>query len=368
MVYKRGNNWHVDVTVNGERYREALHTSDRREALALEKKRIAELQQGKGHTAADKDFARASFKDAAEAFIAERIGHVAQRTIQFERERVKPLSEFFGDKTITKIRADDVRAYQKMRREGGLSGKTINMEVGVLRLILKRAKTWHLLADDVKLFPKSPRVVGKVLTSDEKAHLFRVASSRPPWLTAFCAAVIAVSTTCRSVELKGLRWRDVDLFNQAMMVRRSKTEAGHRTIPLNRDAVLAFAKLKERSDLANASESAHYVFPTCERNKIDPTKPQKGWRSAWRSLTKAAGFPGFRFHDLRHQAITEMAEGGASDATIMAVAGHIDRAMMEHYSHVRMAAKRDALTKLESGLMEIPVIADVTKLGTKKAQ
>jgi hypothetical protein len=36
-----------------------------------------------------------------------------------------------------------------------------------------------------------------------------------------------------------------------------------------------------------------------------------------------------------------MAEAGASDATIMAVAGHVDQAMMEHYSHVRMAAKRD---------------------------
>jgi integrase len=60
---------------------------------------------------------------------------------------------------------------------------------------------------------------------------------------------------------------------------------------------------------------------------------------------------------LRHQAITEMAEAGATDATIMAVPGHIDRAMMEYYSHVRMAAKRDALDKLSIGLMEIPLKA-----------
>ena len=84
-------------------------------------------------------------------------------------------------------------------------------------------------------------------------------------------------------------------------------------------------------------------------------------------ITKAAGFAGFRFHDLRHQAITEMSEAGASDATIMAVAGHIDRAMMEHYSRVCMAAKRDVLSKLESGLMEIP-LGDVTKTAQKKSQ
>jgi hypothetical protein len=47
-----------------------------------------------------------------------------------------------------------------------------------------------------------------------------------------------------------------------------------------------------------------------------------------------------------------MAENGAADATMMAVAGHLSREMMEHYSHARMAAKRTALVKLESGLIK----------------
>lgn len=63
-------------------------------------------------------------------------------------------------------------------------------------------------------------------------------------------------------------------------------------------------------------------------------------------------FEGLRFHDLRHQAITELAERGASDATLMALAGHMSRAMMEHYSHARMAAKRAAVEGLETGLIQ----------------
>ena len=342
----------------------SLGTTDRREAFAIEKKRVAEIQQGKAATTADREFARMPFSEAAEAFLKERPGHVSERSIQFEKERLKPLKEFFGMKPIRKIRGDDIRGYQRARREAGLSNKTINMEIGVLRLLLKRAKTWTLVADDVKLFPKRPRIIPKVLTGEQKAHLFRVASSRPEWMVAYCAAVLAVSTTCRSVELKNLRWTDVDIFSQTMRVRRSKTEAGHRTIPLNRDATLALAKLRERAEAFGGGALEHCVFPACENNHVDPCTPQKSWRSAWRHLTKAAGFPGFRFHDLRHQAITEMAEAGASDATIMAVAGHVDQAMMEHYSHVRMAAKRDVLQKLESGLMEIPMAEDVT---TKKA-
>jgi len=62
-------------------------------------------------------------------------------------------------------------------------------------------------------------------------------------------------------------------------------------------------------------------------------------------------FRGFRFHDLRHQAKTELAESKASDQTIMGIAGHVSKKMLQHYSHIRMEAKRNALDALsmESG-------------------
>jgi hypothetical protein len=55
---------------------------------------------------------------------------------------------------------------------------------------------------------------------------------------------------------------------------------------------------------------------------------------------------GLRFHDLRHHAITELAESQASDQTIMSIAGHVSQRMLSHYSHVRMDAKRPALNAL----------------------
>lgn len=382
MIYKRGNHWHMDAMVNGVRYREALDTTDRRKALSLEKDRVSEIQQGKGASPSGKAFGRRPFSDVADAWLEERKGHIAERSIQFEKERLKPLREYFGRNTLAKIRADDIRSYQKHRLDKGLSGKTINMEIGVLRLLMKRAHTWSRVAEDIKLFPKRSRIVGKALTREQKAHLFRTAASQEEWLVAYCAAVLAVSTTCRSVELKGLHWCDVDLFAQTMRVTRSKTDAGHRTIPLNSDGMAALARLRARAEAVGSSAPDHFVFPACENGHIDPVRPQKSWRSAWRSLVSEAArqagresasvvlnaggrlsaarsawrlaaksFRGFRFHDLRHQAITELAEGGASDATLMAVAGHLTRDMLEHYSHVRMTAKRDAVSKLESGLM-----------------
>jgi integrase len=382
MIYKRGLHWHVDATVNGVRYREALDTTDKREALRLEKKRVSEIQQGKAASKSGKEFARKPFGEAAKLFLEERKPHVSARTIQFEQERLKPLAKFFGDKPLIRFKAEDVTGYQRKRLES-VAARTINMEVSVLRRMLKRAKLWTTVAEDVRMFPEHGQTVARVLTAEQKKTLFEAAASRPDWLVVHCAAVLAVSTTCRGVELKNIRWRDVDLFGRILTIRRSKTAAGHRTISLNSDAVAALARLRERAQFYEAAEPEHFVFPTCEHEQIDPTRPQKSWRTAWGNVLgeaarragrraaqqaigkgfragiaawrrAAAPYIGFRFHDLRHQAITELAETGASDATLMALAGHMSRRMLEHYSHVRMAAKRSATDRLESGLMFAP--------------
>jgi len=58
---------------------------------------------------------------------------------------------------------------------------------------------------------------------------------------------------------------------------------------------------------------------------------------------------GLRFHDLRHHSITELSEGQANDQTIMSIAEHISPKMLRHYSHVRLDAKRKALSGLSEG-------------------
>ena len=61
---------------------------------------------------------------------------------------------------------------------------------------------------------------------------------------------------------------------------------------------------------------------------------------------KRAGLQ-LRFHDLRHTCI-KTAEGQASEKTLMAIAGHVGRKMLEHYSHARMVAKRRPWTPSQS--------------------
>lgn len=60
---------------------------------------------------------------------------------------------------------------------------------------------------------------------------------------------------------------------------------------------------------------------------------------------------GFRFHDLCHQCITEMAENGVPEAAMQSIAGHLSKKMLDHYSHVRLTAKRKAVEGLGGGLI-----------------
>lgn len=54
-----------------------------------------------------------------------------------------------------------------------------------------------------------------------------------------------------------------------------------------------------------------------------------------------------RWHDARHTFVTDLAEDGAvSDGTIRQLAGHVSKKMLEHYSHIRMDAKRRAVAGL----------------------
>ena len=77
-----------------------------------------------------------------------------------------------------------------------------------------------------------------------------------------------------------------------------------------------------------------------------------------------------RLHDLRHTFATRLAENGASESTMLALMGHMSRAMLERYSHIRMAAKRDAVSgvtlrqKIENSEVVPVIVPVVAKIAT----
>ena len=161
----------------------------------------------------------------------------------------------------------------------------------------------------------------------------------------------------RGVEVKHVRRRDVDLEKVwdvesatgkgVLYVSHSKNETSKRPIPLNQAARDAVERMLKRADDLGHTDPTHYLWCASQHHKFDPTKPARKWDTAWRALRKAAGLPGFRFHDLRHTVVTDLLEAGEPEHVIEAVTGHLSRRMLEHYSHQRLKAKGQMLTRME---------------------
>jgi integrase len=379
-LFKREKTWWTDFSINGVRYRMSLDTTDWREAQSREKEKITQASMGK-LAPSSQQFARLAFIEAADRYVESRKLELAPRSVAKERELLRAPGEYFHNTSLHRITVEDLWAYREKRAAEGKAAVYINMEVGAIRRLLKRAKRWHLLAADIKPLKERHREA-RVLSPDQKLRLARLAGSRPDWQIARLAMILAFNTTMRGCEIRGLCWRDVDFIERTLTIRRSKTEAGQRVIPLNADAWAAVLELRERALTWFGELCADwFLFPHGEGRVLrpDPTQPMKGWRTAWRSLTRAIECPvcgqlqapaetcanddckadirgvkshlhGLRFHDLRHHAITELAESLTSEQTIMAIAGHVSPRMLAHYSHVRLDAKRRALDALGRGV------------------
>ena len=356
-LHKRRGIWHYKLKIEG-RWREfSTRTSSYQEARRIRRKAIEEQEEGRLPT----EIGKWKFERAATEWLSQRARHVAPQTLRIDRERLVPLIRVFAGSRLDEIASDrgsPIRAYQ-LARTRAVGNRTINLETKVLRMILRSAKLWSRVADDYKPLPENKRGPGRALSPEGEKRLFDVASSVPGWAVAYYAGLVAANTTARGCEIKGLRLSDVDLAARTITIRRSttKTDAGCRIVPLNTTAAWALTRLLERASLLGSNEPSHYVFPAFrfrhtkevgQGTGYDPTRPMRSWRSGWRALTRKAGFPGLRFHDMRHHCITKLAEAGVPEQTLMAIAGHVSREMLEHYSHIRMQAKRDAVAALEA--------------------
>jgi len=280
---------------------------------------------------------------------------MAQLTYVRAEKYLRRVIGFFGALPLREITADHIRTYQEGRlQEAGAD--CINHEISQVKQILTRVGAWHAIEDDYQRLPQRASEIGQVLTEEEKSRLIEAARSRPAWRVAYLATVLSANTTLGPKEIRHLRLGDLDIDNRLIWIRRGKTAFRQRNVPLNDDAAAAAKLLLERAKLLGATDAEHFLLPFRSGTRgatWDPSQPVKGWRSAWRSLTRVAGLSGKRFYDLRHHAITELDEHNISSRTIKAIAGHsLSSRLIEHYSHPRLEARRRAVELINFPCLE----------------
>lgn len=355
-VYKRGGIYWYEFEFGGVRIRETTHSSNKEIAQRAERERRRKLEEGANSLQPKKH--PLLFSVAAKRWLDANKPHWSANNVKLEAYNVEALLPHFGKQLLSDIAADDVARFQAARKKEGVSNRTINMAVGTLRAILRKHRLWHNIATDVRML-KVRGEVGRALTADEQ-HRLLVACKKSRSRSLYPAVLLSLHSGLRNTELRLLRWRQVDLIEQTITVGRSKTQGGEgRVIPLSNTASRCLREW--RSQFPDA-KPAHFLFPS-ERyglngeegyqsgeravSETKPDTPIGSWKTSWTVAREAAGVK-CRWHDMRHTFVSKMAEGQASDATIMSLAGHLSRKMMEKYSHTRNEAKRQAIAALDA--------------------
>jgi integrase len=353
-VYKRGDVWWYKFRFAGQMVRESSKSDSKTIAKKAERARRRELEESWNQI--KKRTLPPTFDRAGAAWLGAEKPHLAERTYEIYEVALRcHLKPTLGSLLLCDIDASRIASYQARRKTEKASARTLNKELQVLRQILKRHKLWANLQGDVK-FEREHNDIGRALSRQEEKNLLAACSCN-----ALLNAVVtlALNTALRKNEIRTLRWSQIDFEKRTVTVGRAKTAGGSgRMIPLNQPAFDALVKWAGRLVESKAED---FAFPACEaagiererpdKERIDPSQPIKSWRSAWRAALKRAGLQ-VRFHDLRHTCITKLAESQASEQTLMAIAGHVSRRMIEHYSHIRIEAKRAAVDAIANPVSE----------------
>jgi integrase len=362
----------MDFRFHGQRIRESTGTTSKTLATEIERKRRRQLEAGAAGIKKRKQPQLLSV--AAEKWLENKEGKISARSIAIERANLKHLLPELGRMLVMDIESRDIARYQKRRLEDDASPKTINLEVGTLRAILKQHGQWARLQSEVNMLPVHDDI-GRALTADEERALLEACcKSRSRSLLPF--VTLLIETGARYNTVRTLQWKHVDFDNRCLKFGKDKTAAGSgRVIPLNPRAITV---LEFWSASFPDRRPHHYVFPS-EKVGLDgedgyikgvvtpyetkPEIPMGSWKTAWNGARKAAGLIlagspedstnvprlACRFHDCRHTAVSRMIDAGHPLPKIAKIVGWSPATM------VRMSARYGhfALDELRSTVESI---------------
>ncbi|GJD57071.1 site-specific integrase [Methylobacterium dankookense] len=211
---------------------------------------------------------------------------------------------------------------------------SINRELAIYRHAFETAqRSWGIpLAENPFALVTKPRVSDARSRRLEKGEWEKLKAaclrSRNPYVLSMVE--FGLETAMRRGEVLRVRWRNIDWEGRTLHIPRSKNGYA-RTIPLS---VQAINILMRQSNAFSSSENL--VFETTE----DAIK------LSWQRIVRRCGIVDFRYHDLRHEAISRFFEKGLSVPEVALISGHRDYKMLARYVHLRPEVLAEKLARL----------------------
>lgn len=300
-IRKIGDTWYSDIYVNGKRVRKKL-SSNKNTAQKIYNQLVSSNQL-------------AAFGIIQEGYPLDRLKndflqeikpHILPKTYHDSETILNNAFEQMQGVQLATLRSL-LNGYINSRIQAGKSAKILNRTIGLFKRVIAygiqtKVITFDPIAD-IKYF-KERRPARRVLTHEEITSLLNHSGKyKIIWLT-------FLSTGVRLSELISLTWGDVNLAKGMISVRRSKTDAGVREIPISPGLMVELKKMVDREG---------YVFKT----KIGTQYKNNLLRRFKECIAKAGIDPdGLNLHSLRHTFATILASNNTHPKHIQALLGH----------------------------------------------
>jgi len=250
-----------------------------------------------------------------------------------DRFHLRPIRAAAGFKTTRELAPGDLAAFRDARLNK-VSPSTVRREMILFLSVMSVAnREWgeRFQLDSFKAVKKPAAARGRErrVEVDEWSPLFdAIHKNRNPLISRVVR--FAVATGLRRGEILSLKWRNIDLKNRVCFL--PMTKNGHpRQAPLSSSAIEILIEQRDATRLTGEvleiQPPSEVVFPV-SANAV---------RLAWSRALLKAGIRDLRFHDLRHEAISQFFERGLTVVEVGLISGHRDVRMLHRYVQLRAA-------------------------------
>lgn len=351
-LFKRGNIWWIDIYHGGKRHRISTKTPDRKKAEEIYTKLLLKLNNS--HTESTSEPLKPtepaeSTMTYAEFYEKHYLPWCHKRHLtNIDEYFLRVIPEWFKKLRLNQISTKEVELLQSHFIQKDYSTATCNRYTGIIKASFSKACDWNLISEQ-RL--KNIRKV-KLLKGETRRlrYLFKEEIDR---LLSYCdqhlypIVFTALHTGMRKGEILNLKWSQIDLKNELILLDKTKNFE-RREIPMSNSLKALFRQLHSQRRL-----NTDYVFVN-----PDTGRRYNDLKRSFSTACRKAGIQDFHFHDLRHTFASHLVMSGADLKTVQELLGHKSLTMTLRYSHLSQAHKKEALKALEQNLGHNPPIVN----------
>ncbi|WP_108469705.1 site-specific integrase [Polynucleobacter difficilis] len=312
----RSNKWQARVSRKGEQSLvKTFQTKEDAERWA----RSIEVEWDKGTYQNNHQAQKTTFGELIERYLREvtpLMRGAKEDTIRLKAILRKPIARV----NVLLLNSSRISKYRDERLQEVSTG-TVIRELAYFSSIINHARReWDInIANPVLLVrkPPSPQGRNRILSHEEEVKLLQACepkANRNIYTRPFI--ILALETAMRRGELLSLRWDNIDYSKRTAFLQLTKN-GDSRTVPLSIRAMEALQ-----------------VLPISIDGRVLPIN-FAALENTFKRARERASLNNLRIHDLRHTAITRLAEKLPNLIELSAVSGHRSIAMLKRYYHPR---------------------------------